>query len=111
MTGQLLKREIKSIDGATLSLTLQNFGTKLDIAVNKVAFVNASTTQVEISDGTLQNNFILPANSALSIGEGLENIGNALNILSQFRKGTQLKIKLSSGAAGTGNVVATLLGE
>jgi len=111
MSGQLLKREVKTIDGSTLTTSLQNFGSALQIAVNKVAIVNVSTTQIEISDGTTQNNFVIPSFTTLSIGEGFENIGNALNVLSQFRKGTQLKIKLTSGAAGTGNVIITLLGE
>jgi hypothetical protein len=112
MSGQLLKREVKTIASSTLTGTAQNFGAITAISTYKVAFVNAGTVDVEISDGTGQNAFYLPASSTLSVGEGMAQEGKAINIQAVFSNKTQLTILSASGSGGTsGEVVATLMGD
>jgi len=110
MAGRILNREVKVFTASTLSGTPQNFGTATAIPCYKVAFVNASTQDVQISDGTGQNNFYLPSGSTLSIGEGFQNNTPQINVQGEFKVGTQFMISSSTGLVGTGSIVATLLG-
>ncbi len=111
MPGQVILREVKVFDGASLSDTPQDFGTPSVIAAYKVSFVNASNRDVLITDGTSQDALYLPAASTLSIGEGFCQEGKALNVQAVFRSRTQLQIAGVTGESATGTIIATILGE
>ncbi len=105
--GQLLQREVKTIDASTFTGLAQNFGSATAIVSTKASFINASDVTVEIDDGTGQDAIVLPAGATLSVGEGLLQEGKALNSQASYPIGTQLTI---TAAAGTGTVVAYLFG-
>lgn len=109
--GQLLFREVKVFAGSSLTGMAQDFGAPTEIATYKVAFVNASNRDVLISDGTAQDDYYLPAGSTLTVGEGFDQEGKALNVQGLFSMQTQLEITGVAGTAGTGTIVATLLGD
>ena len=110
MQGRLLLRQVRTIDGSTLTTSYQNVGSKVTIAGYKISIVNASSTDILISDGTANDPFYIPANSTLSIGEGIA--GGPQQLVRQASEPAQVQYqaKLNSGAAGTGYVVITVLG-
>lgn len=110
MPTRLLRRQVRNIDGATLTTSYQNLGTVVTIAAYKIAIVNSSTTAVQIQDQTTNDAFYIPAGSTLAIGEGLTGSGQYEDTKATEPANTQYQIKLSSGAAGTGFVVITILG-
>jgi len=110
MSGQVMLREVKVFDSASLTALAQNFGTETDIPTYKVAFVNASNRDVLIADGSGMDDFYLPAGSTLNVGEGLAQSAMNLNIKAEFPNQTQFTITGVTGVAGTGKVVATIFG-
>lgn len=110
MPTRLLKRQVRTIDGSTLTTSYQNLGAVTTIAGYKTALVNASTADVEIIDGTTSDAYYLPASSTLSIGEGLSGSGQQEDKMASTPSNTQFQIKLPSGSAGTGFVVITVEG-
>ena len=105
--GKFFKRNVRTFAGASLTTSPQAVGLQTTIAGYKIAIVNATTTDVTISDGSGQDNYILPANTTLNVGEGvLISEGQA-----PVRMGTQFTAALVSGVAGTGSLVITVIGS
>jgi hypothetical protein len=104
---KFLNRNVRTFSGASLTLAFQAVGAITTIIGYKIAIVNATTTDVIITDGTSQDNYYLPASSTLSVGEGvLISEGQAPVI-----KGSQFSARLASGVAGTGTLVITVVGS
>lgn len=102
-----LLRNVRTFAGASMTTSFQTIGAVISIVGYKVSFVNATTTDIIINDGTTNDNYYLPASSTLSVGEGvLPNEGQA-----PVLKGTQFSVKLPSGAAGTGTLAITVVGS
>jgi hypothetical protein len=104
---RFFKRNIRTILGSALTGTLQNVGAVTNCVGYKVTFVNATSVDIVVSDGTSDDNYYLPAGSTLSIGEGtIAPEGQA-----PVRQGTQFQAEAFAGAAGTGTLVITVIGS
>ena len=108
---KLLSRNIRTISGASLTTSYQNVGVATTIVGYKIAFVNATTTDVQITDGSASDAWYIPAGSTLSIGEGISSYAAQLDREGSTAKGAQLQAKLPSGVAGTGILVITIEGN
>lgn len=107
----LLSRNVRTFAGASLTTNYQNVGNVTTIVGYKISLVNATTTDVIVSDGSAQDAWYLPANSTLSIGEGVSSFASQLDRQGSTAKGVQFQAKLASGAAGTGILVITVEGN
>lgn len=107
---RLLQRQVRTIDASTLTTSNQAVGAVVTIAAYKIAIVNNSTKDVNVSDGSANDAFYVPAGSALSIGEGLASGPQQEDKQATVRAQTIYQAKLPSGVAGTGTVVITVLG-
>lgn len=110
MPNRLLKRQVRTIAGSSLTTSFQNVGALVTIAGYKISIVNNTTTDVNISDGTSSDAFYIPASSTLSIGEGITGGPQQLDKQASIPSQTQYQAKLVSGAAGTGTLIITVLG-
>lgn len=110
MATRLLKRNTRTIAGSTLTTSFQAVGILTTIAAYKLSIVNATSTDVQISDGTTSDNYYIPAGSTLAIGEGLSGSQQQLDKEAIAPADTQFQAKLPSGAAGTGTLVITAFG-
>jgi|GEM_PF-2628018 hypothetical protein len=110
MTTRLLKRQVRTIAGSSLTTSNQNVGSIVTIAGYKVSIVNATTTDVNISDGTPSDAYYIPAGSTLSIGEGIPGGPQQEDKQASEPSQTQFQAKLPSGSAGTGTLIITVLG-
>lgn len=108
---KLLSRNVRTIAGSTLTTSFQNVGVTTTIVGFKLAIVNATTTDVLVTDGSAGDNWFIPAGTTLSIGEGLSSFGAQKDTQASTLKGCQLQAKLNSGAAGTGTLVITVEGN
>jgi hypothetical protein len=108
---RMLNRNIRTIAGASLTTSFQNVGAVTTIVGYKIAIVNATTTDVQITDGSAADAWYLPAGSTLSVGEGLTSPGQQSDAQASTIKGCQFQAKLPSGAAGTGTLVITIEGH
>jgi hypothetical protein len=108
---RLLKRQVRTIAGASLTTTPQAVGALVTIAAYKISIVNGSSSDLQISDGTANDAFYLPASSTLSIGEGLASGSQQLDKQASVPAQVQYNAFLPSGvSAGTGTVVITVEG-
>ena len=107
---RLLKRQVRTIAGSSLTTSYQAVGAVVTIAAYKISIVNATTTDVNILDGTTNDAFYIPAGSTLSIGEGLTASGQQEDTKASEPANTIYNAKLVSGAAGTGTLIITVLG-
>jgi hypothetical protein len=105
--GKFLRRNIRTFAGASLTTSFQNVGALINIVGYKITIVNATTTDVQISDGTSNDNYYVPASSTISIGEGVLPSEAQAPVL----ENTQFQAKLPSGSAGTGILVITVVGN
>lgn len=110
MINRLLSHQVRTIDGSTLTTSFQNLGAAITIAAYKIAIVNSSTTDVQISDGSLSDNYYIPAGSTLNVGEGLASGPQQEDKQASTKSHSQFQVKLPSGSAGTGTVVITVFG-
>lgn len=110
MPTRLMKRQVRTFSGASLTTSNQAFGLVVTIAAYKIAFVNSTTTDVQVTDNTTNDSWYLPAGSTLSIGEGLTSSKNQFDNQAIVPSQTVYQIKLPSGVAGTGIVVMTVEG-
>lgn len=110
MPTRLLLRQVRTLGGSSLTTSFQNIGAVVTIAAYKITFVNATTTDVVISDGSTSDNYYIPAGSTLSIGEGLASGPQQEDKQASTKSQTQFQAKLPSGVAGTGIFVITVLG-
>lgn len=108
---KLLVRNIRTIAGSSLTTSFQNVGVVTTIVGYKISIVNATTTDVQVSDGSSSDNWYVPAGSTISIGEGVSNYAAQNDRQASVRQGAQLQAKLPSGAAGTGTLVITIEGN
>jgi hypothetical protein len=106
----MLVRNIRTIAGSSLTTSYQNVGVVTTISGYKMCIVNATTTDVQVSDGSASDAFYVPAGSSISVGEGLSGSGREMDTKASFMKGIQLQAKLPSGSAGTGTLVITVIG-
>jgi len=95
-------------DSASLTGSFQNLGTVIDFPVLKVAIMNASDVACLITDGSSEDDFEIPANGTVNIGEG-EISGTGTGTKFVFDKSTQLQVKQKT-AAGTGNIIVMAFG-
>lgn len=107
---RLLKRQVRTIAGSSLTTSYQGVGAVVTIAAYKLAIVNNTTTDVNVLDGTTNDAYYIPAGSALSIGEGLSSFGQQEDAKASVPANTTYQAKLPSGVAGTGTLVITVLG-
>jgi len=107
MSGRLMSRKVRTISGATLTTSYQAVGTVVTIPAYKIAIVNATTTDVNVTDGTTNDAYYIPAGSSLSVGEGFVQ-GNDAGASEPGQ--TVYMAKLVSGAAGTGTLIITVFG-
>lgn len=103
-------RNVRTIDGATLTTSFQNVGTVTTIIGYKLYIINGSTADVQISDGSANDPWYAPANTTITIEEGISGYGASLDRLASVRNGTQFQAKLPSGSAGTGNIAIMIIG-
>lgn len=108
---KFLSRNVRTIASSTLTTSFQNVGTVTTIVGYKISFVNATTTDVVVTDGSSQDNWYLPAGSTLSVGEGLSSYAAQADRQASTEKGIQFQAKLPSGSAGTGTLVITVIGS
>lgn len=107
---RLLKRQVRTIDASTLTTSNQAVGNVVTIAAYKISIVNASTKDIQVTDGTTNDAFYIPAGSALSIGEGITGGPQQLDKQASVPANTIYQAKLPSGVAGTGILVITVEG-
>lgn len=105
---KILGRNTRTFSGASLTTSYQSMGAVTTIAAYRATILNASTTDVQVTDNTSQDAFYVPAGATVSVGDS--EISNA-DGSAVFAKGQQLQIKLPSGVAGTGTVIVTILGN
>lgn len=110
MPTRLLSRQVRTIDASTLTTSNQNVGNVVTIAAYKIAIVNASTKDVQVTDGSSQDAYYIPAGSAISVGEGISGGLQQEDKQASSKSQSQFQAKLPSGVAGTGTVVITVLG-
>jgi hypothetical protein len=110
MPTRLLKRQVRTIAGSSLTTSYQAIGSVVTIAAYKLAIINATTTDVNIEDQTTNDAFYIPAGSTLSIGEGLGGFGQQEDAKASAPSQTIYTAKLVSGSAGTGILVITVEG-
>jgi hypothetical protein len=106
----ILNRNVRTIAGSSLTTSYQNVGAVLTIAGMKIAIVNATTTDVLVTDGTTADAWYVPAGSTICVGEGFKPFSVKDQILYSVEDQTQLQAKLASGSAGTGTLVITVIG-
>jgi hypothetical protein len=109
-SNRLMKREVRTIAGSTLTTSYQNVGNLVTIAAYKLAIVNDTSTDVYITDQTSNDPYYIPADSTLSIGEGLSSGLQQLDKSASEPSQTQYQAKLVSGSAGTGTLIITVFG-
>jgi hypothetical protein len=107
---RLLSRQVRTFDASTATTSYQNAGNVVTIAAYKISIVNASTKDVNVSDGSSQDAYYVPAGSSISVGEGLASGPQQEDKQASSRSQSQYQVKLPSGVAGTGIVVITVLG-
>jgi hypothetical protein len=110
MPPRLLKRQVRTIAGSSLTTSYQNVGALTTIAGYKTTIVNATTTDVEIIDQTPSDAYYIPAGSTMSIGEGIPGGPQEEDKQASEPSQTQFQAKLPSGAAGTGTLIITVFG-
>ena len=111
MSSALLKRQVRTFTGTSLTTSPQNFGAIVTITGQKVALVNTSDMDVTITDGSTSDAYYIPAGSTLSVGEGVAGYGQMqyANIISKAQ--SQYKITSPGGAATKGTIVLTVVGN
>lgn len=110
MTTRILSRQVRTFDASTASTSYQVAGNIVTIAAYKITIVNASTKDVNVSDGSTQDAYYVPAGSSISVGEGITGGPQQEDKQASSRSQTQYQVKLPSGVAGTGTIVITVLG-
>lgn len=110
MPTRLLKRQVRTIAGSTLTTSYQAVGALVTIAAYKIAIVNATTTDVNVQDQTTNDAYYIPAGSTLTVGEGLTAYGQDEDTKASEPSQTTYMAKLVTGAAGTGTLVITIFG-
>lgn len=110
MATRLLRRQVRTLSGASLTTSYQAVGTVVTIAAYKISIVNATTTDVQVEDNTSNDAFYIPAGSTLSIGEGITGGPQQLEKQASVPANTIYQAKLPSGVAGTGTLVITVEG-
>lgn len=110
MPTRLMKRQVRTIAGSSLTTSYQAVGAIVTIAAYKIAIVNATTTDVTVLDGTTNDAYYIPAGSTLSIGEGVSGGGQQEDAKASEPANTTYQAKLPSGVAGTGTLIITVLG-
>jgi hypothetical protein len=111
MATRIFRRQVRFLAGSTLTLVYQNLDRPVTIPAYKISIVNATNTDINITDQTSNEPFFIPAGSTLSIGEGLSGFGQLQDTLAVAPANVQYQVKLVSGAAGTGTVIITILGH
>jgi len=109
---KLLSRNIRTLAGTSLTTSFQNVGVVTTIVGYKIAFVNTTTTDIQITDGSASDPWYIPANSSLSIGEGGSTYAAQLDRTGSTPKNCQFQAKLPSGSAPlSGILVITVEGN
>lgn len=107
----ILSRQVRTIAGSTLTTSFQNVGAVVTIPGRLVAIVNSTTTDVIVTDGSASDPWYLPANSTINAGETTTSSPNQTDSALIAVAQTQYQAKLPTGAAGTGTLVITTLGN
>lgn len=105
MTPRLMRRQVRTLAGTSLTTSYQAVGTVVSIAAYKISIVNTSTTDIQVLDGTTNDAFYVPASTAISIGEGLSGFGQQEDAKAIVPANTVYTAKLPSGAAGASGIV------
>lgn len=107
--GDVLNRQVRTFAGASLTNAYQNVGAVVTIPGREVAIVNATTTDVLVTDGSSSDAWYVPANSTVNASQTVANPQNDSALIAAAQ--AQYQAKLVSGAAGTGTLVITTLGN
>lgn len=110
MTTRLLSRQVRTFDATTATTSYQNAGNVVTIAAYKIYIVNASSKDVNVTDGSSQDAYYVPTGTSLAITEGITGGPQQEDKQASSRSMSQYQVKLPSGVAGTGTVIITVLG-
>lgn len=110
MPNRVMRRQVRTFAGASLTTSYQAAGAIVTIAAYKLIIANGTSTDVQVLDGTTSDAFYIPANTILNLSEG-----NAGGLQQEDKQATVpantiYQVKLPSGAAGTGNLSITVIG-
>lgn len=110
MSTRLLKRQVRTLAGSSMTTSYQAVGALVTIAAYKLSIVNATTTDLNIEDGTSNDAFYIPAGSTISIGEGITGGPQQEEKMAVVPAQTTYQAKLPSGSAGSGTLIITVEG-
>lgn len=110
MSSSLMKRQVRQVLATSLSNSPQPVGAVVTITARKIAIVNSSDVDVQISDQTSNDPFYLPAGSTIAVGEGISGWGQNQYAQWVVPAQTIYQATIVTGSATTGSIVITVEG-
>jgi len=101
----LLTVELKEFNSASLTSEYQNFGSTLSGSAIKIQFLNTSTVDAYVTDGT--STFRIPSSTTVTFDEANPKTSKS-DSNNYLASGAQLQIKQVTGA-GSGTVIAHVI--
>jgi hypothetical protein len=107
----ILKRQVRTFAGASLTTSPQNAGAIVTIAALKLIIDNGTTTDIQVSDGSSNDPFYVCAGHVQTFNQTVRGSGmqQYASVISKAQ--TQYTVFLPSGSAGTGGLSITVLGN
>lgn len=104
-----LKRALRTFDVSTITANFQNVGSVVDFPSLQGAFINTSTVDVLITDGSSEDDIRVPAGGTFNLTAAPKTQGDDLETNYLFRGNLQLQAKQVTGAAA-GTLIIMLFG-
>jgi hypothetical protein len=97
-----LKRALRTFDTSTLTANFQNVGAEVDFASLQATFVNTSSVDILVTDGSSEDDIRVPAGGTFNITAATRTTGDDQETNYVFRGNVQLQAKqVTAAAAGT----------